>query len=92
MLHTNTATYESPFRPRVLAAPFPRVPTSERAVDETLAESFPASDPPSWNPGLVRPAPVQDVPRSSGHSSGSVEIVEQPPRRLAPPFWRGGGS
>ena len=30
---------------------------AERALDEVLADSFPASDPPSWNPGTVHPAP-----------------------------------
>ena len=30
----------------------------ERALDEVLADSFPASDPPSWNPGVVRPGPL----------------------------------
>jgi hypothetical protein len=28
---------------------------AERALDAVLADSFPASDPPSWNPGIVRP-------------------------------------
>src|SRR5690349_11417616 len=28
---------------------------AERALDDVLADSFPASDPPSWNPGVVRP-------------------------------------
>ena len=31
---------------------------AERALDEVLADSFPASDPPSWNPGTIRPQPA----------------------------------
>jgi hypothetical protein len=27
------------------------------AIDATLSDSFPASDPPSWNPAIVRPSP-----------------------------------
>jgi hypothetical protein len=30
---------------------------AERAIDDVLADSFPASDPPSWNPGVTRPKP-----------------------------------
>ena len=33
-------------------------PISERALDEVLADSFPASDPPSWNSGITRPEPA----------------------------------
>ena len=29
----------------------------------TLAESFPASDPPAWNPGMGRPTSVGALPR-----------------------------
>lgn len=31
---------------------------TERAIDDVLADSFPASDPPSWNSGVARPDPV----------------------------------
>ena len=27
-------------------------------MDDVLADSFPASDPPSWTPGMARPAPM----------------------------------
>src|SRR5918993_958097 len=39
---------------------------AERALDEVLADSFPASDPPSWNSGIIRPQPAADL------ASGSV--------------------
>jgi hypothetical protein len=34
---------------------------AERAIDDVLADSFPASDPPSWNPGVSRPQPVASM-------------------------------
>ena len=39
---------------------------AERALDEVLADSFPASDPPSWNPGIARPRPAGHLTRGAG--------------------------
>ena len=34
---------------------------AEHALDQVLADSFPASDPPSWNPGIARASPLVSV-------------------------------
>ena len=42
---------------------------AERAIDDVLADSFPASDPPSWNPGITRLALVGHLADgASGHT------------------------
>ena len=42
---------------------------AERAIDDVLADSFPASDPPSWNPGVTRLSLDSHLTyRASGHT------------------------
>ncbi len=35
-------------------------PSPWSGIDDVLADSFPASDPPSWTPGSARPAPAPE--------------------------------
>jgi hypothetical protein len=50
-----------------LSAPTESADATRRAlrwnwIDEVLADSFPASDPPSWTPGVARLDPTSDGP------------------------------
>jgi hypothetical protein len=69
MLHTNATTYRSglPFTPsgtpssHLLTEEHVMVrqqPRGELAIDDALTASFPASDPPAWNPGMARLTPA----------------------------------
>lgn len=52
---------------------------AERAIDDVLADSFPASDPPSWNPGITRLALGGDLAdRASGHTPLTIRGRDGP--------------
>jgi hypothetical protein len=57
---------------------------AERAIDNVLEDSFPASDPPSWNPGVARPEPsvlervVEWTHREAALSSQHVPRAQRP--------------
>jgi hypothetical protein len=54
---------------------------AERAIDDVLRDSFPASDPPSWNPGVARPNPsvrerVEDARIAVRRGAGAIDITD----------------
>ena len=51
-------------------------------IDDVLSDSFPASDPPSWIPGVVRPAPAKPDPGEV--TADGLEEEERPVPRVRP--------
>lgn len=73
--------------------------TAECALDQILADSFPASDPPSWTLGVARPEPVRrassveardgDAARGDHREPGRIAILDVSlPRDTGRPFLR----
>ena len=61
---------------------------AERAIDDVIADSFPASDPPSWTPAIARPAPLRRELAGPAATAGRVPAraidvldVSLPPRK-----------
>ena len=50
---------------------------AERALDDVLADSFPASDPPSWNPGVTRLSLDSPVTYSASGQTAITDAVER---------------
>ena len=46
---------------------------ADQALDQTLADSFPASDPPSWTPGIARPNPATGVEQRTHDSDAGAD-------------------
>ena len=84
MLRTNTTTYQPSLQLTLLYVPSSvhlrmdehvavrNERERELAIDDTLEASFPASDPPAWNPGLARPIPGDALRHRADYTRASA--------------------
>ena len=49
-----------------------------QAIDDVLAGTFPASDPPAWTPGIARPAPQIARPPADRDPDPRPTVSEHP--------------
>lgn len=85
MFHIRTSpgsdgTLAAAIRPLTEAVTAQRL-SAERAIDEVLADSFPASDPPSWSAGIARLAPVDPDPANRAPMPGrapgpAIDVID----------------
>ena len=69
-----------------------RTTWSAHAIDDVLAATFPASDPPAWSPGIARPAPESATPDGTSAEPGWDVIDVSGSTQAAPTLTQAFGS